>query len=74
MAKGSSKDYFKFGRLASIIFAIIPVTAWIFGVVTRISEGKLIAGIIRIFFGWLFWLIDLVLVILNGRILRVLNV
>ena len=71
MAKG--KDYFGMGRLISIIFAIIPFTAWLFGMVTRFKEGKIIAGIIRIFGGWLIWVIDLILMILSGKILRVLN-
>ena len=71
MAKG--KDYFGMGRLVSIIFAIIPFTAWLFGVVTRFKEGKIIAGIIRIFGGWLIWILDLILMILSGKILRVLN-
>ena len=71
MAKG--KDYFGMGRLVSIIFAIIPFTAWLFGMITRFKEGKIIAGIIRIFGGWLIWVIDLILMILQGKILRVLN-
>ena len=63
------------GRLVSIILAIIPVTAWILGVVTRISEGKIVAGILRIFLGfWIIWLVDLILMIVNGRIMRLLNV
>ncbi len=71
MAKG--KDYFGMGRLVSIIFAIIPFTAWLFGIVTRFKEGKIIAGIIRIFGGWFIWVIDLILMILQGKILRILN-
>ena len=71
MAKG--KDYFGMGRLVSIIFAIIPFTAWLFGMITRFKEGKIVAGIIRIFGGWLIWVIDLILMILQGKILRVLN-
>lgn len=74
MAK-SSKDYFGLGRLVSIILAIIPVTAWILGAVTRFSEGKIVAGLIRLIFGFtIVWIIDLVLMILNGRIMRLLNV
>lgn len=73
MAKG--KDYFGLGRLVSIILAIIPITAWICGIVTRFSEGKIVAGIIRIFFGaWIIWLLDLILMIFSGKILRVLPV
>ena len=39
-----------------------------------LSEGKIVAGIIRIFFGFnIVWLIDLILMIVNGRILRLIN-
>ena len=72
-AKG--KDYFGLDRIVSIILAIIPVTAWICGVFTRIKDGKIIAAIIRLFTGfWIVWILDLILMILNGSILRVLNV
>ena len=69
------KDYFGLGRIVSIILAIIPITAWLFGVITRIKEGKIVAGILRIFFGFnIVWLIDLVLMIVSGRIMRILNI
>lgn len=75
MAKASRKDYLGIkSRLLNIILAIIPVTAWVLGVITRLQEGKLIAGIIRIFGGWLIWVLDLISMILNGRIFRLLNV
>lgn len=75
MAKKSSKDYFGLGRVLSIILAIIPVTAWLLGAITRFQEGKIVAGLIRLIFGFnIVWIIDLVLMILNGRIMRVLNV
>lgn len=68
-------DYFGLGRLVSIILAIIPITAWICGIITRFSEGKIVAGIIRIFFGaWIIWLIDLILMIVSGHILKLLNI
>ncbi len=74
MAKKSSKDYFGLGRVISIILAIIPITALIFGVATRLKEGKLVAGILRIVLGWnIIWLIDLILMITNGRIMRLIN-
>ena len=73
MAK-SSNDYFGLGRLISIILAIIPFTSWICGIITRIQDGHIVAGIIRIFLGWLTWIIDLILIIVNGKILRLLNV
>ncbi len=73
MAKG--KDYFGLGRLVSIILAIIPITAWICGIVTRIMDGKIVAAILRIIFGaWIIWLIDLILMIVSGHILRLLNI
>ena len=73
MAKRS--DYFGLGRVASLILAIIFPTAWICGIITRFSEGKIVAGLIRIFFGFnILWIVDLILMILSGKILRVLNV
>lgn len=74
MAK-SSKDYFGLGRLISIILAIIPVTAWICGAITRFQEGKIVAGLIRLIFGFtIVWIVDLVLMIIDGKIWRLLNV
>ena len=73
MAK--SKDYFGLGKIVSIVLAIIPFTAWLLGALTRFSEGKLIAGIIRLIgLGFILWLIDLVLMVSDQRILRLLNV
>ncbi|MBQ7452681.1 MAG: hypothetical protein IJS68_00220 [Clostridia bacterium] len=72
MAKKS--DYFGLGYVVSLILAIIPVTAWICGIVTRFQEGKIVAGIIRIFGGWLIWILDLVFMIISKHIFRLLNV
>jgi len=67
------KDYFGLGRIISIVLAIIPVTAWICGAITRIQEGKILAGLIRLIFGFnIVWIADLILIILNGKILRLL--
>lgn len=75
MAKKKGKDYFGLGRVVSIILAIFPVTAWILGAATRFMEGKIVAGLIRIIFGFnIVWLIDLVLMIISGKIMRLLNV
>ena len=72
MAKSS--DYFGLGYLVSLILAIIPVTAWILGALTRFSEGKIVAGIIRLVFGFtIVWVVDLVLMILSKHIWRLLN-
>lgn len=73
MAK-TGKDYFGLSRLVSLILAIIPFTAWICGIVTRFNEGKIVAALLRVVFGcWLVWIVDLVLMITNGRIWRLLN-
>lgn len=73
MAKKS--DYFGLGYVVSLILAIIPVTAWICGVITRLSEGKIVAGLIRLIFGFnIVWICDLVLMIVSKHILRLLNV
>lgn len=73
MAKTSS-DYFGLSYVVSVILAIIPITAWICGVVTRFMEGKIVAGIIRIFLGgWILWILDLIWMILNKKIFRLLN-
>ena len=71
-AKAAKKDYFGLSRLVSVILAIIPFTAWLLGIITRLKEGKILAGIIRIFGGWLIWIIDLILMIAKGHILRIL--
>lgn len=71
----SKSDYLGLGRVVSIILAIIPVTAWILGAVTRFMEGKIVAGLIRLIFGFtIVWIIDLILMIVNGSIMRLLNV
>ena len=74
MAKKTS-DYFGLSRLVSLILAIIPPTSLICGVVTRIQEGKLVAGILRILLGWnIIYICVLVLMIFQKKILRLLNV
>lgn len=73
MAKKS--DYFGLGYIVSVILAIIPFTAWICGAITRISEGKIVAGLIRLIFGFtIVWICDLILMIVSKHILRLLNI
>ena len=74
MAKRSG-DYFGLGRIISVILAIIPVTSWILGFITRFMEGKIVAGILRIFLGcWIIWLCDLICMIFRKSILRLINI
>ena len=73
MAKRKS-DYFGLGYIVSLILAIIPVTSWILGAITRFSEGKIVAGLLRLVFGFnIVWLVDLVLMIVKKSISRLLN-
>ncbi len=73
MAKRKS-DYFGLGRIVSLILAIIPVTSWILGAITRFSEGKIVAGLLRLIFGFnIVWIVDLIMMIVNKSIWRLLN-
>ena len=73
MAKKS--DYFGLNYIVSVILAIIPVTSWICGAITRFQEGKFVAGIIRLVFGFnIIWILDLIFMIMNKSICRLLNV
>ena len=67
-------DYFGLGYVVSLILAIIPFTSWICGALTRFQEGKIVAGLIRLIFGFnIVWIIDLILMFLSRHILRLLN-
>ena len=73
MATKGKKDYFGLAPLVSLILAIIPFTSWICGAITRLQEGKLIAFIIRLIGGFtVIWVLDLICMLLNKRICRIL--
>ena len=60
-------DYFGLPCLISVILLLIPFTSWICGILTRIKEGAIIAGIIRIFLGFnIIYILDIVFSILAG--------
>lgn len=66
-------DYFGLSYIVSVILAIIPVTAWVCGFVTRFQEGKIVAGLIRLIFGFnIIWLLDLIFMIVSKHICRIL--
>ncbi len=72
MAK--KNDYFGLEYLVSVILALIPITSWLCGAITRFQEGKPVAGLIRLIFGWnIVYVLDAVLMILSKKILRVLD-
>ena len=73
MAKKS--DYFGLSWIVSLILAIIPFTSWVCGFITRFQEGKIVAGLIRLIFGFtIVWVLDLIFMILNKSIFRILNI
>ena len=60
-------DYFGLPPIISFILLVFPFTAWICGIITRIIDKCFVAAIIRIFiFGYLIWIIELILTLLNG--------
>ncbi|MBQ9623122.1 MAG: hypothetical protein IJP90_01260 [Treponema sp.] len=67
-----SKDYFDLPRIVSVIlcFFLGPLM----GIFARFAEGKIVAGLLRFFFGWnIIWVIDFILLLFTGKILRVVN-
>ena len=68
-------DYFNLPPIVSVILLIIPFTAWIMGLATRLSQGRYVAAILRFFFGcWLLWVIEIVLTIMNKCNVQLLDV
>lgn len=56
------------GWLINLILAIIPVTSWLLGGITRIMRGHLITGILQLLLigEVIFYFVDLVTVIIAG--------
>ena len=63
MAK--QRAYFGLDWIVSLILAIIPVTSWICGAITRISRGHIIAGILQLIppITLFFWIVDIITMI-----------
>ena len=75
MAKKKGGDYFGLPYIVSVILAIIPFTAWLLGALTRFSEGKIVAGIIRLIgLGFILWIVDIILMLVSKHILRILPI
>ncbi len=71
----NKSDYFGLSYLVSVILAIIPVTSWICGAITRLQEGKILAFVLRLLLGWgIIWIADLILMIVSKHILRLLPI
>ncbi len=74
MATKRKSDYFGLSYIVSVILAIIPVTSWVCGFVTRFLEGKIVAGILRLVLGWnIIWIADIICMIVKKSILRLIN-
>lgn len=74
MATKRKRDYFGLSYFVSVILAIIPVTSWVCGFVTRFMEGKIVAGILRLVLGWnIIWIADIICMIVKKSILRLIN-
>ena len=68
-------DYFGLSYIVSLILAIIPITSWVLGWLTRFSEGKSVAGILRLLLGWnIIWICDIICMIVRKNILRLINI
>ena len=66
--KGYVKSYNKLEWIIKLIVAIIPITGWINAILYRLGKGNLLGAILAIPFGFVFWVVDLVTVILSGKI------
>lgn len=71
----SSNDYFGINRIISAILAFF--IGFILGAIVRFQEGKPVAGIIRLLgfigYGFIINIIDLILILCNGKMLRVIE-
>lgn len=76
MAK--KNDYFGLSWIVSLILAIIPITSVVCGIVTRFMEGSVVGGVVRLIVAItgigsiVLWVVDLVMMILNKSIWRLL--
>lgn len=69
------KDYFGLNYVVSLILVIIPITNFICSFITRLSEGKIVAAILRLVLGWnIIWFLDIFCMATSHHIFRLLNV
>ena len=70
MAKRKSKGLsYGFDRIINIILAIFPLTNIILGVVKRAVNGQLVGAILNVILAPLFYIIDLITVILYDKLI-----
>lgn len=68
MAAKTNKAYLKQTYLISVILAIIPITNVILGIVYRLQKGNLILAVLNFVLAPIFYVVDLVSVILNNQL------
>ena len=76
MAKSYKNDYFGIHPIISAILAFF--FGWIISPIVRIMEGKVVAGVVRIILifcvvGVILGIVDCILILVNGKILRVIE-
>lgn len=64
MAK-QKKAYFGLDYIISLVLAIIPFTNVLLGIITRISRGKYLGALLNFIIAPLFYIIDLVTIIIK---------
>lgn len=64
----SSKRYFGLDWIVCLILAIIPITSIVCGIITRAQRGHIIGAILNFFFAPIFWIIDIVTMIISKDI------
>ena len=64
----STKAYFGLDWIISLILAIIPITNIICGIITRAMRGNIVGLILNIILCPIFYIIDLVTVIVNKNL------
>lgn len=66
MAAKTNKAYLKQSFIVSLVLAIIPITNIILGILFRLQKGKLVLAVLNFFLAPIFFVVDLVSVILNN--------
>lgn len=70
----STKRYFGWSWIVCLILAIIPLTSWLFGTITRFQRGNTLGGVLWLIVGLtgigtlIIWIIDLVTMIVHKDI------
>ena len=64
----AKKNSYGFDRIVNLILAIIPITNIIFGIVKRVQNGNIIGAILNFFIAPLFYIVDLITVIIDDEI------